>query len=115
MGFEGSAAISSLNRRGGEPRRIASRVDGLFDMTSNRYPSRGVFIQKILRTAPQVYYYLVSTVCEKADVIRKAGSSAGLIPAALDTEHPVDVGFVSLVPRVSSNDLATINYITAVD
>ncbi len=37
-------------------------------------------------------WYAVSSLCENTGVVRNtAGTSVG-IPAALDTEHPVDVG-----------------------
>ncbi len=94
MGFDSNEPFSALDRRG-ESRELSSRVDGLNSFTSNRYPSRAVYIRTVLRSAPKVFYFVVSTICEKADVIRQSGTSEGLIPSALDTEHPVDVSLVS--------------------
>ncbi|KAM7212852.1 Glycosyl hydrolase family 71 domain containing protein [Rhypophila decipiens] len=80
----------TLFRRGGPREFKALESTGLNSIWSRGYLSRGLQF-KYLSKLGTVPYYLVSQICESADILRKETTDSSDLPGALDTEHPLDL------------------------
>lgn len=98
---DGDAAL--LDRRGAA-RQLATvlkiaKKKVLNDIYSRGYPSRGVFVDGLLKKAGAVSWWGVNSLCDQTRVVKLTATTKALVPEALDTEHPLDVRLHSIVCR----------------
>lgn len=94
MGFGDVATRTAALTKRGRPRPIKSKVAGLFDFRSNRYPSRKEYIKAVIQKAGAVAWWAVESACDSTAVKEESTTDINKVPTALDTEHPLDVGLL---------------------
>jgi hypothetical protein len=98
---DGDAAL--LDRRSAS-RKLATvlkiaQKKVLNDIWSRGYPSRGPFVDGLLKKAGAVSWWAVNSLCDQTRVVKLTATTKALVPAAIDTEHPLDVRLHSIVCR----------------
>lgn len=90
MGFDGDISNDgTLLEKRGNPRTIKSDYLNWFE--ANRSPSRQNFIRIAIKNTGSIIWWGVSSLCESTEIERRVNSDESTVPAALDTEHPIDV------------------------
>lgn len=102
-GVLGDENAALLDRRG-VIRAITSvlkiaKIKILNNIFSPAYPSRGVYVHNLWKKTGAVSWWAVSSLCDETSVVKLTATTEALVPAGIDTEHPLDVRLHSIVCR----------------